>query len=202
MILSGSGQLSQSTRPKISQSGHSRSGAKLAPVLARQASLHTRCRTVRRMNDRTAADSLVPKPDDDGQLFVIRVTNSGEERIARYCYRALNGRELQFPMFYDRAARRRHQMDACRTRRRRGAPPALPITHALARDDPSRSNRACPNGTISAFSRRIAIFTTDSSYRKYPLIPSGDPRLLCATKEQSHGSVSAPHCRGPEPEEE
>ena len=70
-------------------------------VLARQASFHTRCRTVRGMNDRAADDSLVLRPDDEGQLFVIRVLTSGEERIARYCYRALNGRELRFPMFYD-----------------------------------------------------------------------------------------------------
>ncbi len=56
---------------------------------------------MRRMNDRAAADSLVLRPDDDGQLFVIRVLTSGEERVARYCYRALNGRELRFPMFYD-----------------------------------------------------------------------------------------------------
>ncbi len=38
---------------------------------------------------------------DDSRLFVVRVINSGEERVARYCYRALNGRELRFPMFYD-----------------------------------------------------------------------------------------------------
>ncbi len=53
------------------------------------------------MNDHAADDSLVLRPDDDGQLFVIRVLTSGEERVARYCYRALNGRELRFPMFYD-----------------------------------------------------------------------------------------------------
>ena len=47
------------------------------------------------------APGLVLRPDDDGQLFVIRVLNSGEERIARYCYRALNGRELRFPLFCD-----------------------------------------------------------------------------------------------------
>ena len=69
--------------------------------VARQASFHIRCRMVRRMNDRAADDSLPLKPDDDGQLFLIRVLNSGEERVARYCYRALNGRELRFPMFYD-----------------------------------------------------------------------------------------------------
>ncbi len=56
---------------------------------------------VRGMSDRTADDSLLLKPDDDGQLFLIRVLNSGEERVARYCCRALNGRELRFPMFYD-----------------------------------------------------------------------------------------------------
>ena len=69
--------------------------------LAHQASLHTGCRTVRGMNNPAADDSLVLRPDDDGLLFVIRILNSGEERIARYCYRALNGRELRFPMFYD-----------------------------------------------------------------------------------------------------
>ncbi len=53
------------------------------------------------MNDCAASDALVLKPDDDGRLFVIRVLTSGEERVARYCYRALNGRELRFPMFYD-----------------------------------------------------------------------------------------------------
>jgi hypothetical protein len=53
------------------------------------------------MSDRAADDSLVLRPDNDGQLFVIRVLNSGEERVARYCYRALNGRELRFPMFDD-----------------------------------------------------------------------------------------------------
>ena len=56
---------------------------------------------VRGMSDRAADDSLLLKPDDDGQLFLIRVLNSGEERVARYCCRALNGRELRFPMFYD-----------------------------------------------------------------------------------------------------
>ena len=56
---------------------------------------------VRGMSDRTADDSLRLKPDDDGQLFLIRVLKSGEERVARYGYRALNRRELRFPMFYD-----------------------------------------------------------------------------------------------------
>ncbi len=53
------------------------------------------------MNDHITQDGLVLRPDDDGLLFVIRVLSSGEERIARYCYRALNGRELRLPMFYD-----------------------------------------------------------------------------------------------------
>ncbi len=53
------------------------------------------------MNDHAANDSLVLSPDDDGLLFVIRILTTGEERVARYCYRALNGRELRFPMFYD-----------------------------------------------------------------------------------------------------
>ncbi len=56
---------------------------------------------MRRMKNSAADDSLVHKPDDDGRLFVIRILTSGEERVARYCYRALNGRELRFPMFYD-----------------------------------------------------------------------------------------------------
>jgi hypothetical protein len=54
-----------------------------------------------RMTDRATEDGLILQPDDDGLLFVIRVLGSGEERVARYCYRALNGRELRFPMFYD-----------------------------------------------------------------------------------------------------
>ncbi len=53
------------------------------------------------MTDRATEDGLILQPDDDGLLFVIRVLGSGEERVARYCYRALNGRELRFPMFYD-----------------------------------------------------------------------------------------------------
>ncbi len=32
------------------------------------------------MNDSAAYDSLVPRPDDDGLLFVIPVLSSGEER--------------------------------------------------------------------------------------------------------------------------
>ena len=70
-------------------------------VPARQASFHTRCPTVRRMSDHAADDNLILKPDDDGQLFLICVLSSGEEHVALYCYRALNGWELQFPMFYD-----------------------------------------------------------------------------------------------------
>lgn len=31
----------------------------------------------------------------------VRILNTGEERVARYCYRALNGRELRFPLFCD-----------------------------------------------------------------------------------------------------
>ncbi len=53
------------------------------------------------MSDRAADDSLLLGPDDDGRLFVIRVLSSGEERVARYCHRAVNGRELRFPMFCD-----------------------------------------------------------------------------------------------------
>ena len=53
---------------------------------------------VRGMSDRAADDSLLLRPDDDGQLFLIRILNSGEERVARYCYWALNRRELRFLM--------------------------------------------------------------------------------------------------------
>ncbi len=53
------------------------------------------------MSDRAADDSLVLGPDDDGQLFLIRVLNSGEERVARYHHSYLAGRELLFPCFAD-----------------------------------------------------------------------------------------------------
>jgi hypothetical protein len=53
------------------------------------------------MTDHAADNSLALSPDDDGLLFVICVLNSGEERVARYYSRALDGRELRFPMFYD-----------------------------------------------------------------------------------------------------
>jgi hypothetical protein len=38
---------------------------------------------------------------DDGKLFVVRVLNTGEERIARYHYRELAGQKLRFPRFAD-----------------------------------------------------------------------------------------------------
>jgi hypothetical protein len=38
---------------------------------------------------------------DDGKLFRIRINNTGEERIARYHYLTLAGRELRFPCFAD-----------------------------------------------------------------------------------------------------
>jgi hypothetical protein len=48
-----------------------------------------------------SGDPLDLTEADDGCLFVVRVLNSGEERVARYCYEALNGRELRFPLFCD-----------------------------------------------------------------------------------------------------
>src|SRR4051794_5064187 len=51
---------------------------------------------------------LDPMPDfleldeaDDGKLFLIRIDNTGEERIARYHWLWLAGRELKFPCFAD-----------------------------------------------------------------------------------------------------
>jgi len=38
---------------------------------------------------------------DDGKLFRIRIDNTGEERIARYHWLWLAGRELRFPCFAD-----------------------------------------------------------------------------------------------------
>ena len=47
------------------------------------------------------SDYLDLSEDDDGQLFRIRVINTGKERIARYHHSALAGRELKFPCFAD-----------------------------------------------------------------------------------------------------
>ena len=38
---------------------------------------------------------------DDGKLFRIRIDNTGEERIARYHWLRLAGRELKLPCFAD-----------------------------------------------------------------------------------------------------
>ena len=38
---------------------------------------------------------------DDGKLFVVRIPNTGEERIARYYHRKMAGQELRFPRFAD-----------------------------------------------------------------------------------------------------
>jgi hypothetical protein len=47
------------------------------------------------------SDYLELSEADDGQLFRIRIDNTGEERIARYHYLTLAGRELRFPCFAD-----------------------------------------------------------------------------------------------------
>jgi hypothetical protein len=46
-------------------------------------------------------DPLTLSEADDGQLFVIQTYNTGEQRIARYHFRTLAGRELKFPCFAD-----------------------------------------------------------------------------------------------------
>ena len=38
---------------------------------------------------------------DDGRLFRVKVLSTGEERIARYHYRAIGDRPLRFPCFAD-----------------------------------------------------------------------------------------------------
>jgi len=46
-------------------------------------------------------DALALTEEDDGKLFVVRVTNTGEQRIARYHVRTLAGHRLKFPCFAD-----------------------------------------------------------------------------------------------------
>jgi hypothetical protein len=46
-------------------------------------------------------DLLILTEDDDGKLFVVRVINSSEERVARYHVRHLAGFKLKFPCFAD-----------------------------------------------------------------------------------------------------
>jgi hypothetical protein len=48
-----------------------------------------------------SGDPLKLGEEDDGRLFVIRVLNTGQERVARYHYWELAGRELRFPCFAD-----------------------------------------------------------------------------------------------------
>ncbi len=38
---------------------------------------------------------------DDSKLFVVRILNTGEERIARYHHREIAGQKLRFPCFAD-----------------------------------------------------------------------------------------------------
>ena len=47
------------------------------------------------------SDYLELDEADDGKLFRIRIDNTGEERIARYHWLWLAGRELRFPCFAD-----------------------------------------------------------------------------------------------------
>jgi hypothetical protein len=47
------------------------------------------------------SDYLDLTDEDDGKLFVVRVLNTGERRIARYHHHTLNGRRLKFPCFAD-----------------------------------------------------------------------------------------------------
>jgi hypothetical protein len=48
-----------------------------------------------------ANDALVLTDEDDGRLFVVRIYNTGEERLVRYHRRELAGRELRLPRFAD-----------------------------------------------------------------------------------------------------
>ena len=68
-------------------------------------------------------DPLTLTEEDDGKLFVVRVINTGEERVARFHFRALAGHVLRFPCFADP----NHPEGACRKlwrrpRERRGLP--------------------------------------------------------------------------------
>ena len=47
----------------------------------------------------TYAEPLTLTDEDDGRIFVVRVINSGEERIARYHRWALAGFKLKAPCF-------------------------------------------------------------------------------------------------------
>jgi hypothetical protein len=53
------------------------------------------------MPDVMANDALVLTDEDDGRLFVVRIYNTGEERVARYYRHRLAGRALRFPRFAD-----------------------------------------------------------------------------------------------------
>ena len=46
-------------------------------------------------------DPLTLTDDDDGKLFVVRVIQSGEERVARYHVAELAGFKLKVPCFAD-----------------------------------------------------------------------------------------------------
>jgi hypothetical protein len=48
-----------------------------------------------------ANDGLVLTEEDDGLLFVVRIYNTGKERVARFHRRELAGRTLRFPRFAD-----------------------------------------------------------------------------------------------------
>lgn len=48
-----------------------------------------------------ANDALILTEEDDGRLFVVRIYNTGKERVARYHRRELAGRALRFPRFAD-----------------------------------------------------------------------------------------------------
>jgi hypothetical protein len=46
-------------------------------------------------------DTLTLGEEDDSKLFEVRLLTSHGERVARYHYRRLAGRELRFPCFAD-----------------------------------------------------------------------------------------------------
>ena len=47
------------------------------------------------------SEYLTLTDEDDGQLFLVHVLNTGERRIARYHRFTLAGRDLNFPCFAD-----------------------------------------------------------------------------------------------------
>ena len=47
------------------------------------------------------SEYLTLTDEDDGQLFLVHVLNTGERRIARYHRFTLAGRDLKFPCFAD-----------------------------------------------------------------------------------------------------